>query len=133
MTSLSLLLLFWFNDYFSAHKKVNGSIPGGFLPDIYQIWDEVIWLTPEKRCLLSNVPICWEQIESSPEASQQHNYNDWKQLVFVPQEICNVIIPVFSNPSSGPPFAWLGTDWDWISKSCWFAPNRTYWICGSYL
>ena len=133
MTSLSLLLLCWFNDYFSAHKKVNGSIPGGFLPDIYQIWDEVIWLTPEKRCLLSNVPICWEQIESSPEASQQHNYNDWKQLVFLPQEICNVIIPVFSNPSSGPPFAWLGTDWDWISKSRWFAPNRTYWICGSYL
>ena len=28
---------------------------------------------------------------------------------FLPQEICNVIIPVFSNSSSGPPFAWPGT------------------------
>ena len=69
MTSLSLLLLFWFNDYFSAHKKVNGSIPGGFLPDIYQIWDEVIWLTPEKGRLLPNAPKRWEQIEPSPEVS----------------------------------------------------------------
>ena len=28
---------------------------------LYQIWDEVIWLMPENGCLLSNVPICWEQ------------------------------------------------------------------------
>ena len=52
---------------------------------------------------------------------------------FLPQELCNVIIPMFSNPNSGPPFVWPGTDWDWISKSCWLAPNGTYWICGSYL
>ena len=52
---------------------------------------------------------------------------------FLPQVICNVIISVFSNPSSGPPFAWPGTDWDWIPQSCWFAPNGTYWVCGSYL
>ena len=51
----------------------------------------------------------------------------------LPQEICNVIIPVFSNSSSGPLFAWPGTHWDWIPQSRWFAPNRTYWICGSYL
>ena len=52
---------------------------------------------------------------------------------FLPQEICNIIIPVFSNPSSGPPFVWPGTNWDWISQSRWLAPNGTYWICGSYL
>ena len=52
---------------------------------------------------------------------------------FLLQEICNVIIPVFSNSSSGPPFAWPGTHWDWIPQSHWFAPNETYWICGSYL
>ena len=40
---------------------------------------------------------------------------------------------MFSNPSSGPPFACPGTDWDWIPQSCWFAPNGTYWIYGSYL
>ena len=40
---------------------------------------------------------------------------------------------MFSNPSSGPPFAWPSIDWDWISQSRWLAPNRTYWICGSYL
>ena len=34
--------LSWFNDYFATHKKVNGSRFGGFLPDVYQIWDEVI-------------------------------------------------------------------------------------------
>ena len=51
----------------------------------------------------------------------------------LPQEVCKVIIPIFSNPSSGPPFAWPGTDWDWISQACWLAPNGTYWICGSYL
>ena len=113
---LSTLIIHYFSlmTIFSAHKKVNGFKSGGFLPDIYQIWDEVIWLTPEKRCLLSNIPICWEQIKSSTEVSQQHNYNDWKQLVFLPQEICNAIIPVFSSPSSGPPFAWPGTDLDWI-------------------
>ena len=126
-------VLTWFNDYFAVYKKVNGSRSGGFLPHIYQIWDEVIWLTPKKGCLLSNAPICWEQIEPSPEASRQLNDNDWKQLGFLPQELCTTIIPVFSNPSSGPPFAWPGTHWDWISQSRWFAPNGASSICGSYL
>ena len=103
--------LSWFNDYFAAHKKVNGSWSGGFLPDVYQIWDEVIWLTSEKGCLLSNAPICWEQIEPSSEVSQQLYYNYWKQLGFLPQEMCNIHIPLFSNPSSVPPFAWPGTRW----------------------
>ena len=77
--------------------------------------------------------MCWEQIEPSPEVSQQLNYKIGNNWGFFPQEICNVIIPVFSNPSSGPPFVWPGTDWDWVSQSCWLAPNGTYWICGSYL
>ena len=34
--------LSWFNDYFAALKKLNGSRSGGFLPDVYQIWYEVI-------------------------------------------------------------------------------------------
>ena len=88
--------------------------------------------TPEKGHLVSTAPICWEQIKPLPEVSQQLNYNDWKQLGLLPQEICKVIIPVFSNPSSGPPLAWPGTDWDWISQSHWLAPNGTHWICGSY-
>ena len=104
--------LSWFNDYFAAYKKTNASISDGFLPNVCQIWDEVIWLTLEKGCLISSAPICWEQIEPFPEVSPQLNYNDWKQLGFLLQEICGVVIPVFSNPSSGPPFAWLGTDWD---------------------
>ena len=61
--------LSWFNDYFAAHKKVNGSRSGGFLPDVYQIWDEVIQLTPKKGCLLFNAPIGWEKIEPSPVVS----------------------------------------------------------------
>ena len=36
-----------FNDYVATHK-VNGSRSNGFLPDVYQLWDGVIWLTPEK-------------------------------------------------------------------------------------
>ena len=40
-----------------------------------------------------------------PKVSQQLNYNDWKQLGFLPQEICNVVIPLFSNPSSGSPLS----------------------------
>ena len=76
--------------------------------------------------------MCWEQIEPSPEVSQL-NYNDWKQLGLLPQEIYNAIIPMFSKPSLGPPLAWPGTDWDWIPQSCWFAPNGTYWLCGSNL
>ena len=67
--------LSWFNDHFATHK-VNGSRSSGFLPDVYQIWDEVILLTPEKGCLISAAPICWEQIEPSPEVSQPLNYND---------------------------------------------------------
>ena len=74
--------LSWFNGYFAAVKKVKGSRSGGFLPDVYQIWDEVIQLTPKKGHLLSNAPICWEQIEPSPEVSQQLNYNDWKNWDF---------------------------------------------------
>ena len=65
-----------FNDYFTTHK-VNGSRSNGFLPDVYQIQDEVIWLTPEKGRLISTAPICWEQIKPSPEVSQL-NYSDWK-------------------------------------------------------
>ena len=91
------------NDYFATHKA-NGSRSNGFLSDVYQIWDEVIWLTPEKGCLISTAPVCWEQIEPSPEVSQQCNYSDWKHLGFLPQEICNVIIPMFSNHNSGPTF-----------------------------
>ena len=74
--------LSWFKDYFAIHKKENGSRSCGFLPDIYQIWYEVIWLTPEKGSLISSSPICWEQIEPSPEVRQQLNYNYWKQLGF---------------------------------------------------
>ena len=62
-------VLTWFNDYFAAHKKVNGSRPGGFLPDVYQIWDEVIWLTPKEGYLLADTPICWKQIQPPPEVS----------------------------------------------------------------
>ena len=56
-----------------------------------------------------------------------------KCFFFFPQEIFNIIIPMFSNPSTGPPFAGPGTDQDWISQSCWLAPNTTYWVCGSCL
>ena len=77
----------WFNDYFAAQKKTNGSMPSGFfLLGVYQIWNDVIWLTSEKGQLMSSAPICWEQIEPSPEVSQQLSYNDWKQLGFLPQE-----------------------------------------------
>ena len=78
------------------------------------------------------LPYAGEKIEPSPEVSWQHNY-DWKQLGFLPQEIYNTIIPVFSNPRLCPPFAWPGADWDWIPQSHWSAPNGTYCICGSYL
>ena len=37
-----------FNEYFATHKA-NRSGSNGFLLDFYQIWDEVIWLTPGKR------------------------------------------------------------------------------------
>ena len=49
-----------FNDYFATYK-VNMSRSNGFLPDVYQIWDEVIWLMPEKGHIISTAPICWEQ------------------------------------------------------------------------
>ena len=39
--------LSWFNDYITTHKA-NMSRSNGYFPDIYQIWGEVIWLTPEK-------------------------------------------------------------------------------------
>ena len=57
-----------------------------FFLGVYQISDDVIWLTSEKGQLMSSAPICWEQIEPSPEVSQQLSYNDWKQLGFLPQE-----------------------------------------------
>ena len=59
-----------FNDYFATHKT-NRSRSHRFLSDVYQIWDEVIWLTPEKGRLISPAPICWEQTKPSPKVSQQ--------------------------------------------------------------
>ena len=103
--------LCWFNDYFATHKA-NRSRSNVFLPDVYQIWDEAIWLTTEKGRLISTAPICGEQTEPSPKVSQQLNYSDWKHLGFLPQEMCNVIIPMFSSLSSGPPLfgqALIGT------------------------
>ena len=103
-----------FNDEFATYKE-NRSISNGFLPDVYQMWNEVIGLTPEIGCLISTAPIFWEQIEPSPEVSQQIKYSDWKHLGFLPQEICDIIIPLFSNVNSGPTFVCPGSDWDWIS------------------
>ena len=59
-----------FNDYFATHKA-SRSRSNGFLPDVYQIWDEVMWLTPERGRLISTAPICREQTEPSPKVSQQ--------------------------------------------------------------
>ena len=102
-----------------------------FLSDGYQIREEVIWLTPEKGHQISTAPICLEQTEPSPKVSQQLNYSDWKHLGFLPHEICNIIIAMFSDSNSGPPFVWPGTDWNCVSQSRWLAPNGTDWICGS--
>lgn len=101
---LSILIIHYlgFNDYFDAHKKVNGSWSGGFLPDVYQIWDEAIWLTSEKECLLSNVPICWEHMRSS-EVSQQLYYNYWNSWDFCLKKCATShAYLLFSNPSSVP-------------------------------
>ena len=46
-----------FNDYFATHKA-NRSRSNVFLPDVYEIWDEVIWLTHENGRLMSTAPIC---------------------------------------------------------------------------
>ena len=37
-----------FNDHFATHKA-NRSRSNDFLPDVYQIWDEVIWLLLKKE------------------------------------------------------------------------------------
>ena len=74
-----------FNDYFATHKT-NRSRSDSFLSDVDQIWDEVIWLTPEKGRLISTAPIRWEQTERSPKVSRQLNYSNWKHLRLLPQE-----------------------------------------------
>ena len=55
-----------FNDYFATHKA-NRSRSNGFLPDVYQIWDEVMWLTPEKGHLISSNgnPLQYSCLENS--------------------------------------------------------------------
>ena len=102
--------LSWFNDYFVAHKKVNGSTSGGFLCDVYQIWDEVILLTPKKEHLVSNSSICREQTNPAQKLADNLSIMIGNNWAFLSQEICYVIIAVFSSPSSCPPSAWPGTD-----------------------
>ena len=52
--------------YRLTKHKVDGSRSNGFLPDVYQIWDEVTWLTPKKGCLLSTAPISGEIDKATP-------------------------------------------------------------------
>ena len=54
-----------FNDYFATYKAIGLDLMVFYL-NVYQIWDEVKWLTPEKGRLISTALICWEQVEPSP-------------------------------------------------------------------
>ena len=119
--------LCWFNDYSAAHKKTNKSRSDGFLHDVYQIWKQIIWLTPEKGHLMSSALICWEQIEPSPKVRTTiMTGNNWGFCL--KKYTCNHSCVFQSQFRS-----WPGTDWDWIPQSRWFAPNGTCWIYGSYL
>ena len=99
-----------YNDEFATYKA-NRSRSNGFLPDIYQVWNEVIWLTPEKGRLMSTAPICWEQIEPSPDVSWQPNYSGSKHGIFVSGKMQYNHSPLFQTQFRSSLFLarhWLG-------------------------
>ena len=83
--------------------------------------------------LAPKVPILWFDPPDNDFLSWAHSY-----AVFHNQSNCWVcgVLPSLSVegfPCSGSHFSWPETHWDWILHLCCFAPNGTYWICGSYL
>ena len=87
-----------FNDYFATHKA-NRSGSNGFLPDVYQIWDEVMWLTPEKGHLISinGNPLQYSCLENPMDggawwAAAYGVAQSWTRLKWLSSSIWSILI-----------------------------------------
>nr|XP_031535719.1 endogenous retrovirus group PABLB member 1 Env polyprotein-like [Vicugna pacos] len=110
-------------------KQQEADISGRLTGQVYQIWDEYMWITPETGKLTNPADICWEQKE------QPCGYNertltkkDWKYLGYTSQRLCKWTIDVTFIRKK--PFKWPGSDWTNPGYR-WVAPNGTKWICGT--
>nr|XP_015107953.1 endogenous retrovirus group PABLB member 1 Env polyprotein-like [Vicugna pacos] len=88
---------------------------------VYQIWDEYMWITPETVQLTNPADVCWEQKEQ-PCGYNERNLTkkDWKYLGYISQRLCKWTIDVTFICKK--PFKWPGSDW---------TNPGTKWICGT--
>ena len=93
-----------------AHREIKTSRYTAQLT--YQIWDQDMWITPEKGQLIKTAPICCGQ------NNHTKLYPDSiKPLGFLPKSLCNQAI-IANHMSSTDSVKWPGTDWVTVADLC---------------
>ncbi|XP_057575623.1 endogenous retrovirus group PABLB member 1 Env polyprotein-like [Hippopotamus amphibius kiboko] len=100
-----------------------------FSGEYYQIWDEYLWMTPEKGQLITSATICWEQKEHTFGFNNRSLQRfELKPVGFLSSSMCISTMDVTHNPNHTN--IWPGSDWLYNPGIRWVAPNGTSWICG---
>ncbi|XP_055250788.1 endogenous retrovirus group PABLB member 1 Env polyprotein-like [Moschus berezovskii] len=115
---------------YSINTNKNKTRSSQFFGDYYQIWDEYFWMTPEKRQLLRQADICWEQREHQPHfGGKDFGKHLLKHVGITPTSMCTRVTDVTFN--CNVPTLWPRSNWENSPGIRWVAPNGTKWICGS--
>ena len=97
-----------------------------------QIWDDYMWVTPEKGQLVMIADICWEQdVHTIGYNNQMADKKNLKPMGFLWTKQCYKTCKVTYDPNQSP--QWPGRDWRFNPGIRWIAPNGTHWLCGTNL
>ena len=78
-----------------------------YFDQFYQIWDEYMWVTPEKGQLVRIAEICWEQdVHIIGYNIQKMDKNNLKPMDFLQIEQCHKTYKVTYYPNQSTPMAW---------------------------
>ena len=90
----------------TANKSKQSEI-NQYFDQFYQIWDEYMWVTPEKGQLVRIAEICWEQdVHIIGYDIQMMDKNNLKPMDFLQTEQCHKIDKVMYYPNQSTPMAW---------------------------
>ena len=80
-----------------------------YFDQFYQIWNEYMWITPEKGQLVMIADICWEQaVHTTGYNNQTIDKKDLKPMGFPRTEQCYKIYKITYDPNQST--QWPGTD-----------------------